>query len=73
MGEHVAADLVAGDITVGEFSLVKDGPYICYSVVWGQLTHGAQSSAPLWCIRRVHLAFRVSLFLNYFHRFEYKL
>ena len=35
MGEHVAADLVAGDITVGEFSLVKAGPCLFLSIVWG--------------------------------------
>ena len=28
-GEHVGADLIVGDLTVGEFSPVKDSPYLC--------------------------------------------
>ena len=57
--EHDTGDLATYDLAVDEFSLVKAGPCLCLSIVWGQLTCGAQSSAPLWCIDRVHLAVRV--------------
>ena len=58
-GEHVGADLVAGDFADGEFSPIKVAALLGFTDVWGKLTHGAQSSVPLWCIDRVHLAVRV--------------
>ena len=58
-GEHIGADLVAGDLADREFSPVKAGALLGFTDMWGQLTRGAQSLTPLWCIDRVHLAVRV--------------
>jgi hypothetical protein len=49
-GEHAGANPIVGELTVGELSPVNEWPFTRCT------DHGAQLSAPLATVHRVHLA-----------------
>jgi hypothetical protein len=55
-GEHAGANPIVGELTVGELSPVNGWPLFYVYDGWGHTDHGAQLSAPLATVHRVHLA-----------------